>query len=240
MSRGALPYPSRAARASPDKEDANRHVLDVFEAQGLGLERNSATVLILDTPDLRTVKMLLRRFSRNIRQIVVVEQKVGVANTIRSAVRRAGLDSIVSVVNDEVVHYVATYGGKARIQYLWLDCMTIDPDRHATLLPALIKAGARALALTLSKRVPGGYAKKAAAIVKRYYAALPYKVLDWGYQVSRKNQHMQVLALGMIETQCVFRTRSASPVPGSPGKTRVERYGYPRTFTIVTGGPESW
>jgi hypothetical protein len=222
---GGLPYPYEEARQSTKKQLANNLVMSAFEAQGLGRTRTLANILVLDTPDLRTVRTLLGKHARYIRQIIVIEKDPDIKRTIARNVEHAGLNHIVSVIQGEVIEFLM---GKhtMHIDYVWLDAMAAYLDRDGILPVAVSNLATRCLTLTFSKRLHKGdtHYKYTARIANSLRELLPYKVIDWGYSISTGTQSMQLVAFGAAPASCAC---SAPPVAGGPECVWVEQDSLP-------------
>jgi hypothetical protein len=211
---GGLPYPHEEARQSTKKQLANNLVMSAFEAQGLGRTRTLANILVLDTPDLRTVRTLLGKHARYIRQIIIVEKDPDIKCTITRNVEHAGLNHIVSVMQGEVIEFLAG-DHNVHIGYVWLDAMAAYLDRDGILPAVVSKLATRCLTLTFSKRLRKGdtHHKYTARIANSLRELLPYKVIDWGYSISTGTQSMQLVAFGAAPASCAC---SAPPMAGGP------------------------
>lgn len=225
-------FPHDISRSS-EKLAANETVLHSLNNQGLAAA-SDAVVLVLDTSELLTTRLLLRSPGR---RVVIVERGVAEYRAILRAIKKLPRAHAVTVINMDVFEFLRT---RPRVDFMWLDLMTKrlkDSDYDA------IKAvAAVAVAITISARGSRGdtVKRRVAEMGKALAEQLPYKTLDYGYTATRnriRGQPMHVATFGRTGTVCLYRPRFACQ---SPMGTLVAWAGYPGYTTVEPGTAADW
>lgn len=237
---GCLPFPREAAKTSQTKKLANNTVIDMFVSQGLGTTIRNAVIVVLDTPDLRTTRQLLKRERVSISKIIIVEKSATVYQGIirQLATSRPGK---VEVVQGDVIDYLAARA--SRVDFAWLDFMAAYVDEN-NMLPAIVsRLSIRCIAITLSNRLyyGGTHSNRAKQFKRRFNKVLTYKICDMGYKTSSTTQCMQVLAFGNINVGCTYGVRNVVSIRGDTSHVKVYWMGYGSEHaTIESGTIEEW
>jgi hypothetical protein len=224
----------------------------MFEAQGLGTAITNATVLVLDTGELRTTALLMDRHQHDLRRVIVVERDGAEVAAMELAIQRRGWAVEVEVVPaEDVIAWLTT--ASVRIDFMWLDLMSnairikaagarrgaaIDPQQFAQLVRRL---DLRGLAVTLSNRLQGrdSVSRRNSRLARSVAETLPHKLMDWGYRVSPGSQSMQLLMFGRRAVECTFRVLKVEATL-DPNRVRVYWWGYPDEPTLEPGPLTEW
>jgi hypothetical protein len=261
---GGLEYPADDPEHSPVKDRVNVNVDDMFAAQGLGTIVMAATILILDSLNLRTTNALMARHSPYIKQIIIAENSQLRYEEIASKVKQSEWRGrVIVVLVPDVIRFLME-DTSLRVDFMWLDMMTNTikikdkfteklADVDLQLFAQTIKRlGLRCLAITLAVRSNTGCTvlKRTEVLAEHMYGSLLHKVCDWGYQsIPKKTQStpkltqpMQLIVFGRHYVACLYRIHTVKEVRTAQGSHEVciEHYGYPDRFFIRPGAIEDW
>ncbi len=261
---GGLEYPADDPEHSPVKDRVNVIAGDMFEAQGLGTIVTAATILILDSLNLRTTNALMARHSPYIKQIIIAENnQLRYDEIVRKVKQSEWVDRIMVILVPDVICYLMEETS-LRVDFIWLDMMTNTikikdkfteklADVDLQLFAQTVKRlGLRCLAVTLAARSNAGCTvlKRTRTLAEHMYGSLLHKVCDWGYQSIPKKtpstpkltQPMQLIVFGRQYAACLVRIHEVKEVRTARGsyEVHVEHYGYPDMFYIRSGAIEDW
>jgi hypothetical protein len=188
---------------APMKVCANNLIVDKFRRAGLG-RGGGKTVLILDTPLLRTTKILFEQFSIGIKRLIIVEANSDTADEMHRAILTQGLDVMpIEIINAEVVNWLRE--SDEMIDFIWLD---IQKDRFelAHVIDHHLR-NAKCFAVTIAgrSRAHGSIADRVNNITRGVEHTLPHKVIDFGYKLSEHHQSMQLIAYSKFYSSCMYR-----------------------------------
>lgn len=188
---------------SPLKDMANELLISKFHRAGLGREPNK-TVLILDTPLLRTTKMMFARFPIGIGRLIIVEFDPVRASELHQAILTNGLENLpIEVVNAEVVNWLKSSNEK--IDFIWLDLHSSHFALAHTIEHHLNNAECFAVTISCHDNTNGSIANRVERLTQSLEHMLPHKVIDFGYKMSARTQHMQLIAYSKHYSSCVYR-----------------------------------
>lgn len=171
-----------------------------FDRAGLGRGMSQSTLLILDTPLLRTTRMLFSRFGHGIKRLIIVECKSNIAERILTAIENEGFrDLPIEVVNAEVIAYLAA--STEQIDFIWLD---LQCDRFTIahkIRHHLTYAQCVAMTIAMRSRANGTVASRVNKITRSVKRVLPHLVADFGYKINQDVEHLSAKELPKRENK---------------------------------------
>lgn len=224
-----LDFPEEAISAM--KDHVNNLTGTKFARAGLG-KGSLSTILILDTPRLRTTRMLFSRFVHGIGRLIIVEIDSGKVSRMRETIAREFRDCPIEVVNAEVVDYLQT--SREQIDFIWLDLQSDRFELAHRIKYHLTHARCFAVTIAARSRANGTVASRVEKITKSIKRMLPHLVVDFGYQldqtvdedvpaaIAEKHAPMQLLVYSKYWSLCDYHL-------GRDKHGNVFIYGYPMT-----------
>ncbi len=201
------------------KDRINCHTISEFVRAGLGRDPEFGTILILDTPLLRTTKILFARFRGLIRRLIIVEIDSRKAAKMRNAVQNSALcDCPIDIYNSEVINYLRS--SQEKIDFMWLDlqCDRFSVAHH--IIHHLTNVQCFAVTIANRSRAHGSVASRVDTLSKSLLPAMLHKITDYGYKMGDGRAQMQLLIYSKFYSPCKYHiirnTRGELQIVGYP------------------------
>jgi hypothetical protein len=237
-------YPIENADAR-DKQLANDRVIESFKKQGLGTSVYGATIALLESASLLTIKKLFAACGEYIRRFIIIEDDVDNEQDIRDAVekleeKQPELAKMTTVVGGDIFQYLRE--STEKIDFAWIDSMNSRLPSLGRLKHTMQNMKCLAITIVGRANVGGSVVKRVGVISRSIQSVFTHKILDWGYKSTSEEHdgtYMQLFAFGKRWTKCTFRVQKKLRDQQNKNRTRLRLYGHKRV-KVVDGPPENW